>query len=88
MASEHITSAYNSCLHAAWTPTVQPEDIPAESSSEKLLEEEDEPDFWRHPPPAESCAFMSSIWKDMKKIFKGQIQLKKQMEEQSERIVV
>ena len=86
MAPERITSAYNSCLHAAWTPTVQPEDIPAESSFRELLEEENEHDFWRQPPPTESRAFMSSIWKGMKKIWKGQIQLEKQMEEQSARL--
>ena len=45
VASERITNAYNNCLHAFWTPTVQPKDIPAESSSKKLLEEEDESDF-------------------------------------------
>ena len=58
---ERITSAYNSCLHAIWTLAVQPENIPAESSSEELLEEEDEPDFWHQPPPTESRAFISSI---------------------------
>ena len=86
MSPERKTSSYNSCLHAIWIPTVQPEDVPAESSSKELLEEEDEPDFWRHPPLAESRAFMSFIWKGMKKIFKRQIWHKKQMEEQSERL--
>jgi len=47
IASERATSAYNSCLHAAWTPSVQSEDAPVESSSEELLEEEDEPAFWQ-----------------------------------------
>ena len=31
--TERITSAYNSCLHAVWTPTVLTEDVPAETSS-------------------------------------------------------
>ena len=31
-----ITSAYNSCPHVVWTPTIQAEDILAESSSEEL----------------------------------------------------
>ena len=48
---ERPTSSYNSCLHAVWTPSVQPEDIPVESSSEESLEEEDEPQFWRQDPP-------------------------------------
>ena len=39
---ERITSAYNSCLHSIWTPTVQLEDIPAESSSEEHMDEEDD----------------------------------------------
>jgi len=75
VARERITSTYNSCLQAVWTFTVQSEDIPAESSSEEQLEEEDEPEFWRQPPPTDSRAFMSSIWKGMKKIFKGQTRL-------------
>ena len=45
LAPERVTSTYNSCLHAVWTPTVQSEDIPTESSSEEQLEEEDEPEF-------------------------------------------
>ena len=45
VAPERITSMYNNCLHAIWTPTIQPEDIPAESSSKKQLEDEDEPTF-------------------------------------------
>jgi len=53
-------------------PIVQPENVPAESPFEELLEE-DEPAFWQQPPPIDSRAFMSSIWTDMKKIFKGQI---------------
>jgi len=80
IAPEWITGAYNSCLHAVWIPSVQPEDILAESSSEELLEEDDEPAFWQQPPPTDSRAFMSSIWKDMKKIFKDQIRLRKQLE--------
>ena len=47
------------------------------------MEEKDEHDFWHQPPPTESRAFMSSVWKGMKKIFKGQVWLKKQMVEQS-----
>jgi len=86
VAPERPTSSYNSCLHAVWTPTVQPEDVPVESSSEESLEEEDEPEFWRHDPPAESRAFMSSIWKGMKKIFRGQVRLRKKVEEQSSRL--
>ena len=42
---EMITSAYNSCLHSIWTPTIIPEDIPADSSSEEQMEEEDDPEF-------------------------------------------
>jgi len=42
VAPESITITYNSCLQAVWTPTVQPDDIPAESSSEEQLEEEEE----------------------------------------------
>ena len=56
---------------------LEPEDAQAESSSEELLEEDDEPIFCQQPPPTDSRAFMSSIWKCMKKIFKGQIRLKK-----------
>ena len=81
VAPERITSADNSCLHIVWTPSVQPEDVSAESSSEELLEEDDEPAFWQQPPPTDSRAFMSFIWKGMKKNFKGQISLRKQMEE-------
>ena len=42
---ECIISAYNSCLHSIWTPIIQPEDVPTESSSEKQMDEEDEPHF-------------------------------------------
>ena len=56
VAPERPTSSYNSCLHAVWTPTVQPEDVPVESSSEESFDAEDEPEFWRQEPPAESRA--------------------------------
>ena len=81
VSPECITSTYNSCLYLLWTPTVLGEDVPAESSSEDQMEEEDDPEFWRQPPPSNSTAFMSSIWKCMKKIFKGQISLRRQMDE-------
>ena len=45
VALGRVTNTYNNYLYAVWTPTVQPEDIPAESSSEEQLEEEDEPEF-------------------------------------------
>ena len=45
VAPERATSAYNSYLHAIWTPSVQHEDAPAESSSEELLEDDDNPAF-------------------------------------------
>ena len=67
VTQERITSAYNSCLHSIWTPTVQLEDVPAESSSEEHMDEEDDPHFWQQPPPTETHAFMSSIWKGMKR---------------------
>ena len=86
VAPERATSAYNSCLHAVWTPSFQPEDAQAESSSEELLEEDDEPAFWQQPLPTDSRAFMSSIWKGMKKIFKGQIRLRRQIEEYTTRL--
>jgi len=86
IASERATSAYNSCLHAVWTPSVQSKDAPVESSSEELLEEEDEPAFWQQDLPADSRAFMSTIWRGMKKIFRGQIRLRKQVEEQTSRL--
>jgi len=50
VAPERATSAYNSCLHSIWTPSVQPEDAPAESSSEDLLEDADDPAFWQQDP--------------------------------------
>ena len=72
MALERITSVYNSCLHSVWIPTVLPEDVPADSSSEEQLEEvEDKTEFWRQPPPTYTHSFMSTIWKGMKKIFRG-----------------
>jgi len=52
-------------LHSIWTLTVQPENVPTESSSEEQMEEEDEPAFWQQPPPTKTHAFMSSIWKGM-----------------------
>ena len=86
IAHERATSAYNSCLHAVWTPSVQPEDVPVESSSEESLEEEDEPAFWHQDPPADSHAFMSTIWRGMKKILRGQVRLRNQVEEQMSRL--
>ena len=77
---ERITGAYNSCLHSIWTPTVQLEDVPAESSSEEHMDEEDDPHFWHQPPLIETHAFMSSIWTGMKKIFRGQIRLRRRLE--------
>ena len=71
ISPERITSAYNSYLHALWTPTDLGEDVPAESSLEDQMEEEDDPEFWQQPPPSNSTAFMSSIWKGMKKILKA-----------------
>ena len=50
---EWATSAYNSCLHAVWTLSLQLEDAQAESSSEELLEEDNEPAFWQQPPPTD-----------------------------------
>ena len=47
VAQEKAISAYNSCLHAVWIPSVKSEDVPVESSSEELLEEEDDPAFWQ-----------------------------------------
>ena len=85
-AAERATSAYDSCLHAVWTLSVQLEDAQAESSSEELLEEDNEPAFWQQPLPTDFRALMSSIWKGMKKNFKGQIRLRKQMEEQTTRL--
>ena len=84
--TERPTSAYNSCLQALWTPSVMPENVPVESSSEESLEVEDEPQFWRQEPPTEHTAFMSTIWKGMKKIFRGQVRLRKKVDEESSRI--
>ena len=58
VASERATSAYNSCLHVVWTPSVQSEDALVESSSEELSEDEDDPALWQQDPPlihAPSC---------------------------------
>jgi len=79
--TERMTSTYNSCLHAVWAPSVLTEDVPAETFLEEQSEEEDESAF-RQQPPSDTKAFMSSIWKGMKKIFKGQDKLRKRMEEQ------
>ena len=35
VSTECITSTYNSCLHAVWTPTVLTEDVLVETSSEE-----------------------------------------------------
>ena len=86
VVAERPTSSYTGCLHALWTPSAQPEDIPVESSSEESLEEVDEPQFWRQDPPTESQAFMSAVWKGMKKIFRGQVRLRKKVEENSSRL--
>ena len=86
VAPERTTSAYNSCLHAVWTPSVQPKDTSTESSSEELLEDDDNPTFWQQDPPTDSRAFMSTIWRGMKKIFKGQVRLQKKVEEQATRL--
>ena len=86
VAPERATSVYNSCLHAIWTPSLQPKDAQAESSSEELLDEEDDPAFWQQTPPTDSRAFMSATWKGMKKNFKGQVRLRKQVEEQTTRL--
>ena len=83
---ERPTSSYNGCLQALWTPSAQPETVPVESSSEESLERIDEPHFWRQDPPTEPRAFMSTIWKGMKKIFRGQVRLRKKVEEQSSRL--
>ena len=86
ITTERITSAYNSCLYSIWTPAVQIEDVPAQSSSEEQMEEENDPEFWQQPPLSNSTAFMPSIWKGMKKIFKGQIKLRRQLDEQNTRL--
>jgi len=83
---ERPTSSYNSCLQALWTPSALHENVPVESSSEESLAEIDEPQFWRQEPPTDTRSFMSSIWKGMKKIFKGQVRLKKKVEEESSRL--
>ena len=49
VAPERITSVYNNCLHVVWTHSVQPKDNLAESFTEELSEEDDEPEFWRQP---------------------------------------
>ena len=77
VAIERATSAYNSCFHEVWTPSVQPEDAPTESSSEELLEDDDDPAFWQQDPPANSRTFMSTIRRGIKKIFRGQVRLRK-----------
>ena len=62
------------------------EDIPAEFFLEERSEEEDEGAFWQQPLPSDTKAFMSSIWKGMKKIFKGQTKLRQRVEEQNARL--
>jgi len=57
------------------------EDVPAKSSSEEQSEEEDEGAFWHQPPLSDTKTFMSSIWKGMKKIFKGRAKLREKVEE-------
>ena len=86
IAQEQATGTYNSCLYAVCTPSHQLVDAQAESSFEELLEEDYEPAFWQQPPLTNSRAFMSSLRKGMKKTFKGQIRLRKQMEEQTTRL--
>ena len=63
---ERISSAYNSCLHSIWIPTVNLEDVSAESSSEEQMDVEDERQFWRQPPllrPMHSCPQCERAWK-------------------------
>ena len=50
------------------------------------MEEEDEPEFWRQLPPTHSHAFISTIWKSMKIFFKGQVELRKKVDEQISRL--
>ena len=50
ISTECLTSAYNSCLQAVWTPAAMTEDIPAEFFSEERSEEEDESAFWQQRP--------------------------------------
>ena len=47
---ERPTSSYNSCLHAVWTPSAQPENVPVASSSAESFEERDDPAFWQQDP--------------------------------------
>jgi len=83
---ERLTSAYSSYLHAVWSPTGMTKDVPAEFSSEEQSEEEDESAFWQQPPRSDTKAFISSIWKAMKKIFTRQAKLRKRVEEQNKRL--
>ena len=46
ISTEHIVSAYNSCLHTVWAPIVMIEDVHAETSLEEQSEKEDESAFW------------------------------------------
>ena len=55
-APEQITGVYNSCLHAIWNPSVQPVDVLTQSSSEELLEEDDDPAFWQQAQPTDYIA--------------------------------
>jgi len=41
------------------------------------MDEEDELHFWQQSSPIDSTVFISSIWKGMKKIFRGQIRLRR-----------
>ena len=50
------------------------------------MEDDDDPAFWQQDPPTDSRAFMSTIWRGMKKIFKGQVRLRKKVEEQATRL--
>ena len=47
VTTERITSSDNSYPHSIWTPAIQVEDVPAESSLEEQMEEEDDPEFWQ-----------------------------------------
>ena len=51
VAPEQATGAYNSCLHAVWTPSVQPKDAQVEFSFEELLEEDVSLFFGSSPRP-------------------------------------
>jgi len=68
VASERITSAYNSCLHSVWTPTFILEDVPAYFSSEEQIEEDEEPEFWNQPPPTYTRFFMFPFGKAWRRI--------------------